>query len=93
MSEVTPGQWEADTDQEGYVVIHSPTYYNSIVVRDGEYLSVEDAALIVRDHNAHDPLVEALENLLIRAETMLDTTRSPLREFVEARAAVKAAKP
>ena len=86
MSEVTPGPWEADTDREHHIVIHSPTYHNSIVVRDGAYLSIADAALIVKAVNSHDSLVEAcatFERWLRREEVGLPLPEGCERDSVE----------
>lgn len=66
MSGATARPWGWSRDQETRdIVIHGPPYpeesdTSDIVLADGVYLSEDDAALIVRDHNAHDALVEAL---------------------------------
>ena len=66
MSELTARPWEWSREQGGDIVIHGPPYPDSesssdIVLADREYLSEEEAALIVKAVNSHDRLVEALE--------------------------------
>ena len=56
--------WQSGLDQNKAVIIHGPDDddgLSDVVLVDGEYLSEEEAALIVKAVNAHDSLVAALE--------------------------------
>ncbi len=66
MSEATarPWGWSREGDTKD-IVIHGPPDPTDndiceIILADGEYLSIEDATLIVKAVNSHDKLVEAL---------------------------------
>ena len=70
MSDATAWGWSRE-QKTGDIVIHGPPYPGKddtcdIVLADGVYLSEEDADTIVRDHNAHDALVEALEEIQVQ---------------------------
>ena len=70
MSEAT-AKWQSGLDQAKFVIIHGlddEHGTSDIILRDGEYLSKEEAARIVRDHNAHDSLVGALEKIQVETQ-------------------------
>ena len=63
MSEPTAWGWSRE-QKTGDIVIYDNADdddHSDVILADGAYLSEEDAATIVRDHNAHAKLVEALE--------------------------------
>ena len=63
MSDETAWGWSREQKTKDIVIYDNADDddHSDVILADGAYLSEEDAALIVRDHNAHDALVEALE--------------------------------
>ena len=63
MSEPTAWGWSREQKTKDIVIYDNADDddHSDVILADGAYLSEEDADTIVRDHNAHVALVEALE--------------------------------